>query len=448
MHADELRDEIAQLERYPRRSNTQDARLQALRDESADRDDRRARLRTAAGNPNAGERAHNSPVPGRDREGGLIDFGPELIGRARRVIDDAHTRRGLPDHGAERVERLLASGIPGQSELCARWAASVGSEAYEAAFRKVFASPHFGHLEFTEPEREAWARGQDAVRALGTSPGSAGGFAVPLTLDPTVLLTNDGAINPLRQLARVEQIATTTWQGVTSAGVSSAWVPEATEFGDDSPTLAQPEVTPLKGGSFVPFTFEVGMDWANIRTELARLLVDQAGLLQAGAFTTGTGVAQPTGVVTALTGTASDISTAAAGVLADEDVYGLQNDLPPRFQGRAQWAMSLPIMNDLDQRETGNGAKKFPGVAEGRLLRRPVNEVSDMSSTVATGQHVMLYGDFHEFLIVDRIGTTIELVPHLFGANRRPTGERGMLLWFRSGSDVLVPNAFRMLTIG
>jgi predicted phage gp36 major capsid-like protein len=39
------------------------------------------------------------------------------------------------------------------------------------------------------------------------------------------------------------------------------------------------------------------------------------------------------------------------------------------------------------------------------------------------------------------------VVPHLFGANRRPTGQRGALLWFRTGSNVVVPQAFRLLSV-
>ena len=50
-------------------------------------------------------------------------------------------------------------------------------------------------------------------------------------------------------------------------------------------------------------------------------------------------------------------------------------------------------------------------------------------------------------MIVDRIGSTLELVPHLVGSSRRPTGQRGALLWFRTGSNVVVPQAFRMLNI-
>jgi predicted phage gp36 major capsid-like protein len=33
-----------------------------------------------------------------------------------------------------------------------------------------------------------------------------------------------------------------------------------------------------------------------------------------------------------------------------------------------------------------------------------------------------------------------------FGTNHRPTGQRGLFRWFRCGGDVVVDNAFRMLT--
>jgi predicted phage gp36 major capsid-like protein len=48
-------------------------------------------------------------------------------------------------------------------------------------------------------------------------------------------------------------------------------------------------------------------------------------------------------------------------------------------------------------------------------------------------------------VIVDRVGTTLEVIPNLVGTNRRPTGQRGALLWFRTGSDSVVDNAFRLL---
>ncbi len=68
---------------------------------------------------------------------------------------------------------------------------------------------------------------------------------------------------------------------------------------------------------------------------------------------------------------------------------------------------------------------------------------SDMSTT---DSRFLVYGDWRStFLIVDRIGSSIELVPHLFGANGRPTGQRGAYLWMRTGRAVLIPDAARAL---
>jgi HK97 family phage major capsid protein len=68
-------------------------------------------------------------------------------------------------------------------------------------------------------------------------------------------------------------------------------------------------------------------------------------------------------------------------------------------------------------------------------------------AAVTANNYVLLYGDFSENLICDRIGTTMEFIQNVMGANGRPTGQRGAMLWHRSGSDVAVTNAFRLLNI-
>jgi HK97 family phage major capsid protein len=70
-----------------------------------------------------------------------------------------------------------------------------------------------------------------------------------------------------------------------------------------------------------------------------------------------------------------------------------------------------------------------------------------INAAASENNYPLLYGDFGQFVVVDRLGGTLEIVNHLFGANRRPTGQRGALLWFRTGSNVVVPQAFRLLSI-
>jgi predicted phage gp36 major capsid-like protein len=78
-------------------------------------------------------------------------------------------------------------------------------------------------------------------------------IAIPFTLDPSILLTSNGALNPIREVARVIQIATREWKGVSSAGVTASYDAEASEVSDDTPTLAQPTITSAMGRAFVPF---------------------------------------------------------------------------------------------------------------------------------------------------------------------------------------------------
>jgi HK97 family phage major capsid protein len=186
----------------------------------------------------------------------------------------------------------------------------------------------------------------------------------------------------------------------------------------------------------------------NFSEEVTRLLVDGADQLMATAYTTGSGSGQPTGIITALPG-GSLVASATTDTFARADVYNVQNALPPRFSANAQWCAGLPIINTMSQFETTAGARLFPELSDGRLLNKPINELSNMDSVINATQDnkILLYGDFSNLVIVDRIGSTVELIPNLVGANRRPTGQRGLFLWFRTGSDSLVDNAFRCLNV-
>jgi HK97 family phage major capsid protein len=71
------------------------------------------------------------------------------------------------------------------------------------------------------------------------------------------------------------------------------------------------------------------------------------------------------------------------------------------------------------------------------------------TSGTAVGGTSLSYGDFQSaYTIVDRIGLSAELVPHLFGtANHRPTGTRGLYGYWRVGAVVTNSNAVRSLKI-
>jgi len=177
-------------------------------------------------------------------------------------------------------------------------------------------------------------------------------------------------------------------------------------------------------------------DAPTLVSEIGKLLSDGMLQLLNVALTTGSGTGSPTGIITALTGGSSVVSTATADTLVAADVYAVQSSLGPRWQANARWAANLAVINRLRQLETANGSLVFPGLqaTEPTLLGRPVHELSNMDGTLGGGagnDSVLLYGDFSNFVVSQRIGSAVELIPHLFGSNQRPTGQRGMYMYAR-----------------
>jgi HK97 family phage major capsid protein len=352
-------------------------------------------------------------------------------------------QRGAPtrEDAQTRVSTLLDT-IDDEHGSLARRILITGSPLYERAFGKMLGMQSTAGLSAEES------------RALSLGTDAAGGYAVPFQLDPTVILTNNGVVNPLRAISRVETITGKEWDGVSSAGVVVTRGTEGQELGTGDPALAQPAVRTSRVQGFIPFSIELDVSWGALRTQMTSLLQDAKDVEEATAFALGNGTApNPSGVVSTL-GTASYVQTAGSGVLAAGDVYLLENALAPRFISNASVVASKTIFNKfraLFQAQASAAGDPFARPSQGmgaEFNGYPKYELSTMSAASGTGALVMLQGDFSRFLIVDRVGMGIELIPHLFGAtNRYPTGQRGVLaIWFNS-SKILADNAFRLLQV-
>jgi HK97 family phage major capsid protein len=339
----------------------------------------------------------------------------------------------------EHIERLLNTIDGGDEEYSdgvrgalARRIVATGSPIYRRAFGKAFLQQ-----PLTSEEQ----------RALSLT-GASGGFAVPFTLDPTIIPTSNGSVNPWRVISRVIPITGDEWRGVSSAGVTASYKAEASEAGDNSPTLAQPTVSTERADAFVPFSVEIGGDWTGLQAEIARLINDAKDDLEAVKFAVGTGTNEPFGVLTGTTNTVNAAAGADAFTLAN--LYSLKSALPPRYRPRASFVADDAIYTRVRQFDTVGSpsmvwADSLQDERPPRLLGKPAYEASGMPDDATTGNKFLLYGDFSRFVIVERVGMNIELIPHLFGANRRPTGERGYFAWWRNGSKVVDANGFRAL---
>lgn len=325
-------------------------------------------------------------------------------------------------------------------------ALAISSEAYVSAFGRILANRGETSLLESE-EREALMRAMSLTDAQG-------GFLIPFQLDPSVINTADGSVNEVRQMSRVVVAVSDVWNGVSSSGVTSRWAGEATEAGDDSPSFEQPTVPVHKLDIFVPISIEGLQDMQNVAQEVAEMIAFEKEERESTAFVTGTGSGQPTGIVTALDANASsEVAAATADEINLVDVYALDDQLPARYRRRGSWLAHRGIYNAIRQFDTAGGAalwETLGGDVPSLLLGRPPREAENMESNPAatagaSNDNILAFGDFMNYVIADRIGTTVEFIPHLFGTNNRPTGQRGWYAYARVGADSVNDGAFRLL---
>jgi len=456
----ELDEEYANA-RMPDEARDEWNRLNAERDEHestvAELRRRKARLQKIAGNPAATEAAPSyAPSVIRSRGDEIYDvtriraearneddFRDKLHDAAKRAIE----RAGFAGVGRKREQAQerameLLSTLDDQRGTLARRVLATGSPLYQRAFGKAVASLSTSVLSAEEQ------------RALVVSTDTSGGYAVPFDLDPTLILGSDGTTNPLRQISRVEMTVGKEWQGLTTDGIEVSRVGEVAEATDADPSFEQPEVRPSAVQAFIKFSMDLDMDWMAMPSQLTRLIQDAKDDEEADSFINGTGARisgggdRPEGIVAGLA-SASEVPGGAS--FTSHDLYDLEagdNGLGPRFRARASFLANKSIYNLVRQFDAQGGADLWVRLGAGmpaELIGYPAFEASEMPTT-PTGRYMVL-GDFSQFLIVDRVGMSVELVPHIFGAsNRYPDGNRGIYARWRNSTKILVHNAFRVLT--
>jgi HK97 family phage major capsid protein len=373
---------------------------------------------------------------------------------ARKIIEEY---RGLTAEQRERVEDLVVGGyddadftedtLPSRAtELVLR----TGRKQYRSAFRKILKDHDLAPMILTDEEKRAVVES----RAMSTADGG-GGYAIPFGLDPTFLYIGNGATNPFRQISRqITTGAIDQWRSTTVTEVSASYDAEAAEVGDDTPTWAQPTIDLYKAAAFIPISYEALGDIANIESEVRRLLDDAKNRLEAQQFATGSGTSQPWGIVNALSPVAASLVTVATrGTFAVADVYSLQEAIPARWEGEnLSFVGHKNVLNDIRQFGTSNNYHGFTvdltQAGPSKVMGSPFYTSSGVTSTITTGNHILVYGDFSNFYLVDRLGMTMNFIPALFSTgSARPTGQAGWYAYWRHGSDSVNDNAFRLLKL-
>jgi len=367
------------------------------------------------------------------------------------ILDDRETARTLSARSGDALDRAFRD-----NTLIARRACATETDAYRRAFRKALHGGGSRNIYFDDEESAAlnaaweWRKAEARAQNEGTS--ASGGYAVPPTVDPSVVFTDAENQNDFWQLARVVDIDSNEYRGVTSAVAAWGFKAEGVETADVSLTsMSQPSIPVHALMGSVKYSIEISQDWPGFAAEFVRVLSVGYNELALSKFTSGSGTGEPTGLLTALSAATPTtlITSTTDGAFGEPDVFNVWNALPEKSHRNSTWMVSASVMSRVrgmsfyhaSMVPIDNRVNSYEVLFSRQIVEN--NYFPAWSSTTGASTRLVL-GDFSRYVVARRVGMTVEpvgLVPST--SNNRPSGERAFLAYARLGGDCVDPQAFR-----
>jgi HK97 family phage major capsid protein len=300
---------------------------------------------------------------GRDKDDAYGDVRRMPVAEARdkalRVLDDRNASANLASDQKVQVERMIR-----RNSDIARRILVTENEDYRTAWMKLVSDPH--PILTQEEQRAVLAYNEYRAMSEGTT--TAGGFGIPVFIDPSIILTAQGSGNPFLSLAKQVDVNTNIWKGVSSAGVSWAFQSEGVATNDNSPSLAQPTVQVYMARGFIPYSIEVGQDYPGFADEMQNLLGAGYDELLVDKFTRGSGVGEPNGIVTQLSAN-TNVRVRVADLRVVRPGRPVQ-----RVEGRAAAVPPQRQLDDVGRHQQRHPAARYRERVP-RLHRQPAGRV-------------------------------------------------------------------------
>lgn len=280
-----------------------------------------------------------------------------------------------------------------------------------------------GMSDLDREQRTLLRQGHQALegaeaRALGVAAGPVGGFTVP-----------DEAMRPIvSAMLAVGGVRRTRASVITTASGADLPIPLSDDTANEGERIGEnagvAELDPTFGQKIlrsymytsrivrVPYQFLQDTSISDFESWLAEMFGQRIGRRQNRDFTNGAGGNQPEGLVSAST---LGAQTAAAGVIAWEDLVALEHSVDPSYRMGAQWMFHDAVLQELKQLSDGqNRPLWLPGVSVGEpdtILRYSYVINQHMPAPVggawAAGDRAIAFGDMSYYWIRDVRGFSI-----------------------------------------
>jgi HK97 family phage major capsid protein len=238
--------------------------------------------------------------------------------------------------------------------------------------------------------------------------GSAGGFAVPQDFVSSLerSLKAFGGVRAVATVERVPEGRTAPMPTIDDTGNVGEILGENTGAGAQDFVFGQKTFAPIKLSSkIVKASYELMQDEsANLAAEFGSLLGERIGRKEGDLHTTGTGTAQPQGVVT---GATAGLTTAGSTAITAGEVIKLFHTVDPAYRASPgfRYMMHDAILQAIALLVDSQNRPLFvPSYRDGvpdRIYGAAVQVNQHMASTIATTNVTMLCGDFSRYTVRD-----------------------------------------------
>jgi HK97 family phage major capsid protein len=250
----------------------------------------------------------------------------------------------------------------------------------------------------------------EQIKALQTGNDVGGGFLVPLDFERQ-LVRNLVQVSQVRQASFIGQTSTDTVRVPKRTSASTAaWVGEVDTAQSTTPSYGAIDVPINDARCYVDVSNSLLEDAAiNIEEELAMELAREFARLEGAAFISGTGVKQPTGLLTSPA--INYVAGGDAGDIPPDAIVNLPFALPAAYAQNGVWLMCRSTMSAVRKLKDSVNRYLFDENLnkEGlpTIQGRPVYDAPDMPS-VAANTFPIIFGDVYSaYRIYDRLQVAI-----------------------------------------
>lgn len=243
------------------------------------------------------------------------------------------------------------------------------------------------------------------LRANGVATDPKGGALVPLNFQNTLLRRLE-SFGPMLDPSLVNMLVTETGapieMPVFNDQVKGQIIGENTAIPEDDLAFDTRNMTAFKYTSrLVRISNELLQDAAvDVNDIVTKALAQRIGRILNEHMTTGTGVGQPQGFVTAAP---VGVTTATLAVITPDELFALQHSVDAAYRPNGSWQFADAILLKARTMKDTTGAFIWaPGMTVGApatILGRPYYINPDMSGSTATGSVVAAFGDFKSYTV-------------------------------------------------